>query len=81
MVMQDVFLFSNTISDNIAFGNPLADENFIRQMAVVADADTFISRMPQGYETIVGERGVGACPVAKNNVFHWHGLWRKIHRS
>ena len=56
MVMQDVFLFSNTISDNIAFGNPLADENFIRQMAVVADADTFISRMPQGYETIVGER-------------------------
>ena len=46
MVMQDVFLFSNTISDNIAFGNPLADENFIRQMAVVADADTFISRMP-----------------------------------
>ena len=31
MVMQDVFLFSNTISDNIAFGNPLADENFIRQ--------------------------------------------------
>ena len=47
-VMQDVFLFSNTISDNIALEIRWADENFIRQMAVVADADTFISRMPQG---------------------------------
>lgn len=68
MVMQDVFLFSNTISDNIAFGNPLADENFIRQMAVVADADTFISRMPQGYETIVGERGVGLSGGQKQRI-------------
>lgn len=68
MVMQDVFLFSNTISDNIAFGNPLADEGFIRQMAVVADADTFISRMPQGYETIVGERGVGLSGGQKQRI-------------
>lgn len=68
MVMQDVFLFSNTITDNIAFGNPLADENFIRQMAVVADADTFISRMPQGYETIVGERGVGLSGGQKQRI-------------
>lgn len=68
MVMQDVFLFSNTISDNIAFGNPLADENFIRQMAVVADADTFISRMPQGYKTIVGERGVGLSGGQKQRI-------------
>lgn len=68
MVMQDVFLFSNTISDNIAFGNPLADENFIRQMAVVADADTFISRMPQGYETIVGDRGVGLSGGQKQRI-------------
>ncbi|MBO0448046.1 ABC transporter ATP-binding protein [Enterococcus sp. MJM12] len=68
MVMQDVFLFSNTISDNIAFGNPYADENFIRQMATVADADSFIARMPQGYETVVGERGVGLSGGQKQRI-------------
>ena len=82
MVMQDVFLFSNTISDNIAFGNPLADENFIRQMAVVADADTFISRMPQGYETIVGERGVGLSGGQKFLMIPLQRLtWRQNPRS
>lgn len=68
MVMQDVFLFSNTISDNIAFGNPYADSDYVRQMAVVADADAFISRMPQGYETIVGERGVGLSGGQKQRI-------------
>lgn len=68
MVMQDVFLFSNTIADNIAFGNPYADNDFIRQMAVIADADSFISRMPQGYETIVGERGVGLSGGQKQRI-------------
>lgn len=68
MVMQDVFLFSNTIADNIAFGNPLAEDSFIRQMATIADADTFISRMPQGYETIVGERGVGLSGGQKQRI-------------
>ncbi|MGM0138504.1 ATP-binding cassette, subfamily B, bacterial [Enterococcus sp. DIV0755b] len=68
MAMQDVFLFSNTIADNIAFGNPYADENFIRQMATVADADSFITRMPQGYETVVGERGVGLSGGQKQRI-------------
>ncbi|MEG3032148.1 MAG: ATP-binding cassette domain-containing protein, partial [Enterococcus sp.] len=68
MVMQDVFLFSNTIADNIAFGNPYADEHFIRQMATVADADSFIARMPQGYETVVGERGVGLSGGQKQRI-------------
>lgn len=68
MVMQDVFLFSNTITDNIAFGNPFADSDYVRQMAVVADADAFISRMPQGYETIVGERGVGLSGGQKQRI-------------
>ncbi|MGX7163212.1 ABC transporter ATP-binding protein [Enterococcus massiliensis] len=68
MVMQDVFLFSNTIADNIAFGNPFADSQFVQQMAVIADADAFISRMPQGYETIVGERGVGLSGGQKQRI-------------
>lgn len=68
MVMQDVFLFSDTISDNIAFGNPLADNEFVRKMATVADADTFINKMPEGYDTIVGERGVGLSGGQKQRI-------------
>lgn len=68
MVMQDVFLFSDTISDNIAFGNPLADNEFVRKMATVADADTFITKMPEGYDTIVGERGVGLSGGQKQRI-------------
>lgn len=68
MVMQDVFLFSDTIADNIAFGNPCADSDYIQQMATIADADHFINRMPQGYETIVGERGVGLSGGQKQRI-------------
>lgn len=68
MVMQDVFLFSDTVADNIAFGNPYAEEDFIQKMAIVADADSFISRMPQGYDTIVGERGVGLSGGQKQRI-------------
>lgn len=46
MVMQDVFLFSDTIEDNIAFGNPQVDRSYIQQMARIADADGFITSMP-----------------------------------
>lgn len=64
IVMQDTFLFSDTIEENIAFGaqrqtGDRPDEHFIRHMAAVAGADDFIRAMPQGYNTIVGERGVG----------------------
>ena len=59
MAMQDVFLFSDTIDSNIAYGQPTASEDWVRECAVDADADGFIKRTPQGYETIIGERGVG----------------------
>lgn len=68
MVMQDVFLFSNTISDNIAFGDPYTSQENIKRMAAVADADAFISRMPDGYGTIVGERGVGLSGGQKQRI-------------
>lgn len=68
MVMQDVFLFSNTIEDNIAFGNPFAEMDYIQQMAEVADAHAFISKMPEGYATVVGERGVGLSGGQKQRI-------------
>ncbi|WP_321387849.1 ABC transporter ATP-binding protein [uncultured Enterococcus sp.] len=68
MVMQDVFLFSNTIEENIAFGNPFAEMDYIQQMAEIADAHNFISKMPEGYGTVVGERGVGLSGGQKQRI-------------
>lgn len=68
MVMQDVFLFSNTISDNIAFGRPDMDTVYVQSVARIADADNFIMRMPNGYDTIVGERGVGLSGGQKQRI-------------
>ncbi|MED4037271.1 ABC transporter ATP-binding protein [Niallia taxi] len=59
MVMQDIFLFSDTIEGNIAYGNPHTSIDSIKFAAKMADAHDFISDLPEGYETIVGERGVG----------------------
>lgn len=61
--------FSNTIEDNIAFGNTLANLEQVQMMAEIADAHSFISRMPEGYATIVGERGVGLSG-GQNSGFH-----------
>ncbi len=58
MVLQDTFLFNGTIASNIAYGMPGATAEQIREAAKAADADGFISAMPEGYETVVGERGV-----------------------
>lgn len=57
--MQDVFLFSDTIRNNIAFGTPNATEQDIIRVAKLADAHGFISNLPDGYDTMVGERGTG----------------------
>jgi len=56
---QDVFLFSDTVDGNISFGNPEMSEEKVVYYADAADADGFIRNMEQGYDTIVGERGVG----------------------
>jgi ABC-type multidrug transport system fused ATPase/permease subunit len=57
MVFEESFLFSTTIRDNIAFGRPKASQAEIEQAAIAAHAHGFISEMPLGYETIIGERG------------------------
>jgi ABC-type multidrug transport system fused ATPase/permease subunit len=58
IVEQDVFLFDGTIAENIAYGARHVSERQIRAAAALANADEFIKRMPLGYETIIGERGV-----------------------
>lgn len=57
IVLQDTLLFSTTIRENIAYGRPGATEPEIRAAARRAQADDFISQMPQGYDSPVGERG------------------------
>ena len=59
MAMQEVFLFSDTIEANIRYGVPSASSSQIQQFAAMAEADSFIRNMPEGYDTVVGERGVG----------------------
>jgi ATP-binding cassette subfamily B protein len=58
-VMQSNLLFSGTIAENIACGNDEPDRRRIEDVAKKADAHAFISKMPQGYQQIVGERGTG----------------------
>ena len=57
-VLQDTVLFAGTIADNIAYGRPGATREEIVAAAKLANADEFISRMPKGYDSAVGERGM-----------------------
>jgi ABC-type multidrug transport system fused ATPase/permease subunit len=57
-VLQDTVLFRGTVHDNIAYGRPGATADEVVQAAKLANADEFISRMPHGYDTLVGERGL-----------------------
>ena len=58
VVLQDNFLFDGTILENIRFSNPQANFEQIKEMCLVANADEFIEKFPDAYNTIVGERGV-----------------------
>ena len=67
-VMQETFLFSDTLTDNIRFGRPDADQDRVVRAAQVAQAREFIDHLPQGYETVVGERGMGLSGGQKQRV-------------
>ena len=58
VVLQDNFLFDGTILDNIRFSNPEATFDEIKEVCRIANADEFIEKFPEAYNTIVGERGV-----------------------
>ena len=68
MAMQDVFLFSDTVEGNIAYGRPDCSFEDVKHAAIMADANHFISAMPEGYDTIVGERGVGLSGGQKQRI-------------
>ncbi|RKH13051.1 ABC transporter ATP-binding protein [Corallococcus sp. CA053C] len=59
VVLQDALLFSGTVRDNIAYGHPDATQAQVEAAAEAAQAAEFIRELPQGYDTVVGERGVG----------------------
>jgi ATP-binding cassette subfamily B protein/subfamily B ATP-binding cassette protein MsbA len=58
IVEQDVFLFDGTVAENIGYGRRDVTEAELRRVAEIAFADEFIQQLPQGYDTVIGERGV-----------------------
>jgi ATP-binding cassette subfamily B protein len=59
IVLQDTFLFSTTVMENVRFGRPDASDDDVMAAIKLARADTFIERLPQKYQTVLGERGSG----------------------
>jgi ATP-binding cassette subfamily B protein len=59
IVLQDTYLFSDTVMNNIRFGRPEATDEEVMEAARLARADEFIVRLPEGYSTLLGERGSG----------------------
>jgi ATP-binding cassette subfamily B protein len=59
IVLQDTFLFSTTVMENVRFGKPSATDEEVMDAIRLANADSFIERLPEKYQTVLGERGSG----------------------
>ena len=68
MATQDVLLYSDTIDGNIAYGDSDMSEEDVKKYAKLAAADGFVTKMPDGYETLIGERGVGLSGGQKQRI-------------
>lgn len=68
IVTQETFLFSSSLRDNIAYGKPHATDEEVRAAAKAAHIDDFIGSLPKGYDTVIGERGVGLSGGQKQRV-------------
>ncbi|MDB4867498.1 MAG: transporter ATP-binding protein [Cohnella sp.] len=77
IVFQESFLFSTTIKENISYGCPDATMDEITEAARLAEADTFIRELPLGYDTIVGERGMGLSGGQKQRIAIARAFLRK----
>ena len=77
IVPQDVFLFSDTIEENIRFGNRNANDEELLQASTLACAGEFISELSDGYATIIGERGLGLSGGQKQRISIARALVRK----
>ena len=68
VVPQDPFLFTSGLDNNIAYGDPWTDDEPIAEAAALAQIDVFINRLPDGYDTLVGERGVSLSGGQKQRI-------------
>lgn len=66
--MQEIFLFSDTVKDNISYGVPEASIDEIKETAKVSQAHSFIKKLEDGYDTVVGERGIGLSGGQKQRI-------------
>ena len=73
-VFQDTFLFYDTLYENIAVGSSRATRDTVIAAARAAQCHEFIEKLPNGYETRIGDKGV-SFPVVKHNESVWHGLF------
>lgn len=76
-VMQDVFLFSDTVANNIAFYDPSGSRERIEECAKIAQAHDFILNMEDGYDTVIGERGIGVSGGQKQRISIARALYKK----
>lgn len=65
---QDVFLFSDTVDGNIAYGDPSLSEEEVKRYAKMADAADFAEKLPEGFDTVIGERGTGLSGGQKQRI-------------
>jgi ATP-binding cassette subfamily B protein len=68
IVQQDSFLFTTSLENNIAYGDPWADDEIVQGAASTAQIDGFVAALPDGYGTLVGERGVSLSGGQKQRV-------------
>ena len=80
IVQQDIFLFSDSVRENIAYGNPHASMEEIITAARLAEADAFINQLPDGYDSSL-VNAVLNCPEAKNRGLPLPVFFSKIHPS